>query len=310
MGDHLHEPGKWMVEYKYMNMFMEDNRIGENTISDSSALGTSTPVGPPGPGITTDGITTNRAATPTQMTMEMHMAHVMYGATDDITLYTMAMLPNISMDHTRADFTDFTTSNSGFGDMAFGALLRLYSDDCQDWILNLGCSVPTGDIFETTSIPTGSPTAFPYPMRLGSGTFNMRPGITFKRYYDWYSWGMQFQTDLPIGHNYRGYRVGEEYRFNSWNSILLTDNLSVSMRGEHLWRTAFDGKDPEANGTMISTNVEQFRGGYWYSLGFGAQYLWGSHYFNAEIVPTIAQEVDGVQLETDYAIIASWSRTF
>ncbi len=310
MGAHLHDKGEWMVEYKYMNMYMEDNQIGENKVSDATALGTATPVGPPGPGITVDGVTTNRGATPTQMTMEMHMAHIMYGASENVTLYTMAMLPSITMDHTRANYTDFTTHNSGFGDTAFGALLRVYSDECQDWIFNLGCSVPTGDIFRETSTPTGSPTAFPYPMRLGSGTFNARPGLTYRRFHDWYSWGAQFQTDLPIGKNYRGYSVGDEFRFNSWTSVLLTDNLSVSLRGEHLWRTEYDGQDPAANGTLISTNVEQFRGGYWYNLGLGAQYLYHGHYLNAEFVPTISQDLNGIQLETDYAFIASWSKSF
>ena len=310
MGDHLHGRGEWMFEYRYMNMYMDDNRSATNELTDAQALGTSTPVGPPGPGTTVDGVTTNRGATPTQMTMEMHMAHIMYGASDDITLYTMIMLPSLTMDHTRANYTNFTTHNSGFGDTSFGALIRLYSDECQDWILNLGGSAPTGDIYRETSIPTGSPTAFPYPMRLGSGTFNARPGITYKRYSDWYSWGAQFQTDLPIGRNYRGYSVGDEFRFNSWTSVLLTDNLSLSLRGEHLWRTEYDGRDEAANRALISTNVEEFRGGYWYNLGFGAQYMWNGHYFNTELVSTIDQDLKGIQLETDYSIIASWSKAF
>ncbi|MCH1495007.1 MAG: transporter, partial [Rubripirellula sp.] len=28
MGDHLHKTGEWMVEYKYMNMYMDGNRAG------------------------------------------------------------------------------------------------------------------------------------------------------------------------------------------------------------------------------------------------------------------------------------------
>tara|TARA_R110002049_G_scaffold2750_10_gene22459 strand:- start:107454 stop:108500 length:1047 start_codon:yes stop_codon:yes gene_type:complete len=310
MGDHLHEVGEWMVEYKYMNMYMDDNRIGETTVSDATALGTSTPVGPPGPGITIDGITTNQGATPTNMTMEMHMTHLMYGATEDITVYTMLMLPSLTMDHTRANFTEFTTHNSGFGDTAFGALLNLASDDNEDLIFNLGCTVPTGDIYRESSIPTGSPTALPYPMRLGSGTFNFRPGLTYKYFSDSWSWGAQFQTDLPIGRNYRGYSVGEEFRINTWSSYLLSDKVSVSWRGEHVWQNEYDGFDPATNDALISTNVESFRGGYWYNMGFGAQANLNGHYLNAEVVPTIRQDLHGIQLETDFAIIGSWSKVF
>ncbi|KAA5540080.1 transporter [Roseiconus nitratireducens] len=308
MGDHLHEQGEWMVEYRYMNMYMDDNRVGETTLSDSQAIAygaTSNPI-------------TNRGATPTQMTMEMHMVHVMYGASDDVTLYTMLMLPSLTMDHLRGPAnpagpgTDFTTHNSGFGDTTLGALIRLYSTERCDWILNLGASVPTGDIYRTSSAPTGGLVSqpLPYPMRLGSGTFNARPGMTVKYFADWWSWGGQIQTDLPIGKNYRDYQVGSEVRLNTWTQYLLTDQVALSWRGEHVWRDNYDGADPDTPDALISTNVESFRGGYWYNMGFGAQAMWRGNYFNAEIVPTLGQDLNGIQLETDYSIIASWSRAF
>ena len=314
MGAHVHKRGEWMVEYKYMNMYMDGNRIGTKRVSDQAALGSP---GPP-PGIVVDGIRTNAGAAPTNMTMEMHMAHIMYGATDNVTLYTMAMLPSLTMDHLRGDGnpagrgTEFTTHNSGFGDTSFGALLLLMSDCKQDLILNLGCSVPTGDIYRESSAPTNGAVSqpLPYPMRLGSGTFNLRPGVTYRKYFDWCSLGCQFQTDLPIGRNYRDYSVGEEFRLSYWSSVLLTDKWSVSIRGQHLWRTAFNGADSMANDLLISTNVEEFRGGYWYNIGLGTQLLINGHDFNIEAVPTVYQDIDGIQLETDFSIIASWSKGF
>ncbi|MFG0256234.1 MAG: transporter [Rhodopirellula sp. JB053] len=306
MGDHVHKPGEWMVEYKYMNMYMDDNRIGTQTVSDADAIAygaTSNPV-------------TNRMATPQQMTHEMHMLHIMRGMTEDVTFYTMIMLPSITMDHLRGpgaglmEGRTFTTHNSGFGDTTLGALMRLYTDDNDDWILNLSGSIPTGDIFRTTSIPTGSPTALPYPMRLGSGTFNARPGLTWKNYFDFGSFGTQFQTDLPIGRNYRDYSVSDEFRLNQWYSHLITDNFSASIRVENLWRTNFDGADPMTPDMGISTNVESFRGGYWLNLGIGASLLHNGHLLSTEIVPTLYQDLNGIQLETDWSLVASWSKAF
>lgn len=57
----------------------------------------------------------------------------MYGLTDDITLYTMLNFPVLTMDHIRGPGnmagggpgSPFTTHNSGFGDTAFGALVRI-----------------------------------------------------------------------------------------------------------------------------------------------------------------------------------------
>jgi len=311
MAGHIHKTGELMVEYKYMNMYMDDNRIGSNTVPDSAVL----PAAPGGFGV--DGIATNNGATPTQMTMEMHMIHLMYGLTDNVSVYTMLMLPSVTMDHTRGPMnpagfgTTFRTHNSGIGDTGFGAVVSLYEDEDDDLMVNLGFSVPTGDIYRTSSNPTGGALsqALPYPMRLGSGTFNARPGITWKHFEDYGSLGVQFQTDLPMGRNYRGYSVSDIYQLNTWYSHLITDNLALSVRLENAWKSDYDGADPAAPNGVVSTNVESFRGGYWMNLGLGVMALVDGHLFNVEFVPTVYQDLHGVQLETDWTFVASWSKT-
>lgn len=313
MGDHVHGEGEWMIEYKFMRMTMDGNFIGDDSISNTSAI---TPV-------TVDGITTNGGASPTHMTMDMHMIHLMYGWTDDITIYTMLNINSNSMDHIRGPGnpavpgtaplgSHFQTHTSGIGDTVIGALIKLYQDDHNDVILNLGGSLPTGDIFSTSSRPTAglAPLPLPYPMRLGTGTFNARPGITYKHYDDNSSFGAQFQTDIPIGRNYRGYSVSDAYQFNLWKSFLITDEFSLSVRLENLWRSQYDGADPQAPNLLISTNVEQFRGGYWLNLGVGASLLKKGHLFSIEAVPNLYQNVNGVQLGMDWSVVASWSKAF
>lgn len=308
MGDHVHHEGEWMVEYKYMNMYMEDNRAGSNTLGDLAT----TP-------FTADGITTNMGASPTQMTMEMHMVHLMYGLSDDITIYTMLMLPALTMDHIRGPGnmtgggpgSPFTTHTSGFGDTSFGALVSLTDDEDDDLILNLAFSVPTGDIFETSSAPTAGNVALPlpFPMRKGSGTFNARPGITWKHYAECGSIGAQLQTDLPIGRNYRNYSVSDTFQLNFWYSHLITPDLALSVRLENVWKSNYDGADAMTPNGLISTNVESFRGGYSLNLGLGVAALVGDgHLLNAEFVPTLYQDLDGIQLETDWSFIVSWSK--
>ena len=309
MGDHVHNRGEWMIEYKYMNMYMEDNIIGSREIPD--------PAGP----IMVDGVTTGGIAVPTQMTMEMHMIHLMYGLTDNVTIYTMLNLPSLTMDHNRGPMNPglgagptFTVNNSGIGDTHFGALVKLFDDEQNDLILNLGSSVPTGDIFTTSSIPVAGMgpgyVALPYPMRLGSGTFNIRPGLTWKHYEDRYSWGCQFQSDIPLGRNHRGYSVSDTYRVNKWFSYLLTDNVAATVRLENLWKSNYDGNDPSTPNAAVHTNVEQFRGGYWMNLGLGTAVLVKGQLLNVEFIPNLYQDVDGIQLETDWTLAFSWSTSF
>ena len=248
------------------------------------------------------------------------MLHIMYGVTDDATAYMMVMLPSLTMDHIRGPAnmagggpgSPFTTHNSGFGDLAFGALVRVWEGDDDELILNLGGSAPTGDIYRTTTIPTAGMVAqpLPYPMRLGSGTFNFRPGVTWKHYFNSGSFGLQYQSVNPVGKNYRGYAVGDDFRLNTWYTHLLTDNLAMSVRLENQWVTNFDGADPMTPNAVISTNVENFRGGYYLNLGLGSNVLLGKHLLSVEFVPTLYQDLNGIQLETDWNLVASWSFAF
>lgn len=177
-------------------------------------------------------------------------------------------------------------------------------------------SVPTGDIDNTTTVPTGgrAPTEFPYPMRLGSGTFNLRPGVTWKHYMCQGSFGAQVQTDIPLGTNYDGYSVSEVYQVSAWYSHLFTERIAVSTRLENLWRTNFDGFDRDVmttNPRVISTNRADMRGGYWLNLGLGLMVLIGDgNLFNLEVTFPLHQDLEGIQLETDFQIIASFSRAF
>jgi len=255
------------------------------------------------------------------MTMEMHMIHIMCGVTDDITAYVMPMLLSNTMDHLRNNpFPNpavagqpFTTHISGFGDMQIGALWRVWEGDEDDEIiLNLGASVPTGQVDRKTRVPFGGPmeTEFPYPMRLGKGTFNFRPGATYKRYMENGSFGVQFQADLPVDENWDDYSVGEEYRVTAWYSHLMTERFSMSARIEGLFLENYDGADPDLNPAVISTVRPDMRGGDLLNFGYGASWLVkGGHLINFELIHPVHQDLDGIQLERDWWFAISWSKT-
>ena len=307
MGDHVHEPGEWMVEYKYSNMYMDGNRAGTTRLTDQQALDFIGTVPPGVPGVSAYG------ATPTSMTMEMHMVHIMRGVTDDITAYIMPMWMVNTMDHRRRNGTTFRTSNSGFSDLHFGALWRVYNGNTDELILNLRFSAPTGDIDNRTSIPTGTPSEFPYPMRLGHGTWDALPAITYRSYWERASLGLQGSFMLPMGTNDSNYRVGNEYRANAWFSYLLDcdKKLAATFRVEGLWRSNFVGADPQLNPNLISTADPDMRGGEFLNFGYGLMYMLprGGR-LNLEVTNPIVQNLRGVQLETDWAFAASYSKAF
>lgn len=70
------QAGQWMVGYQFMFEKLDGNLVGTDEISEAKIL-------------------ERFAATPTDMTMQMHMPMVMYAPTDKLTL--MAMLPYVVM---------------------------------------------------------------------------------------------------------------------------------------------------------------------------------------------------------------------
>src|SRR5205814_3924203 len=113
----------------------------------------------------------------TRMTMEMHMAELMYAPSDRITV--MAMIPEreMAMDHVTATAERFTDRTSGIGDVSFMGLFNLLGDPLgkgQRVVLNAGFTAPTGAI----DLREGS-RQFEYAMQLGSGSWDLLPGLTY-----------------------------------------------------------------------------------------------------------------------------------
>lgn len=117
------------------------------------------------------------------------MTGVMYGLTDNITLLAMGLYLSREIDHTTFASEvgtnvqgTFTTRSEGFGDTRVAALITLHEKWNANVHVTLGVSLPTGSIDETDDSLTpmgGTPTVrLPYPMQLGSGTFDFRLGLT------------------------------------------------------------------------------------------------------------------------------------
>jgi len=299
MGDHAHEAGEVMVEYKFMSMNMKGNRAGTTNLTPAQAR----------------AFDTGFMVAPTSMHMDMHMVHIMYAPSDEITLYAMPTYLSLTMDHERRNRTTFVTNNEGAGDLPFGFLYNAHESDNDELILNAGFSAPTANISRRTNVPTGGGAGieFPYPMRLGSGTFDFRPAATYKYYTENSVFGVQGSGVFPAHLNFDNYSVGQEYRVNAWASHRISPDrkLSASLRVESIWRQDFNGADNDLAPGLIHTNRPDFRGGQWVNLGYGLLYLLphgGRASF--EMTHPIHQELNGVQLKTDWMLFGSYSKAF
>ncbi len=296
MGDHAHKKGEFMFSYRYMFMNMDGNRDGTNSLSDREVL-------------------QDFMVTPVDMTMQMHMVGGMYAVNDDLTL--MAMVPYVSkeMEHLTRMGGRFTTNSEGFGDIKTTALYTIFNQDKQRVHLNLGASFPTGSINEKDDTPAGENQILPYPMQIGSGTFDLLPGITYLGQSGKGSWGAQALTTLRLGKNNNGYRLGNKYQLSGWVARNWTDWLSTSLRLTGTTWGDIDGADDRLNPMMIPTADPDLRNGTQINLGFGINLyapegnLQGSR-LAMEFELPILRDLDGPQLETDWQFTLGLQSSF
>lgn len=146
------------------------------------------------------------------------------------------------------DVEGFETKSSGFGDVMFWVLYRVFRDAHSDVHLNLGLSFPSGSIAETQPLPLGtSPGSLQrlaYPLQLGSGTVDLQPGFTYAGQQGDAAWGFQGLATLRAGANEFDYILGNEYELTAWGGWAWNDWLSNSFTLK--WRQRFEGSGADA----------------------------------------------------------------
>ncbi len=176
-------------------------------------------------------------------------------------------------------------------------------------------SFPTGSINEKDDTPAGNDQILPYPMQIGSGTFDLLPGITYLGQSDKGSWGAQGLTTLRLGKNDNGYRLGNQYQLSGWIARNWTDWLSTSLRLTGATWGDIDGADDRLNPMMIPTADPELRSGTQINLGFGVNLyapkgnLQGSR-LAMEFELPIYRSLDGPQLETDWQFTLGLQSSF
>jgi len=323
MGDHVHKKGEWMFSYRYMHMDMDGSRIGTRNVSPQTIVATvpNRFAGMPGQPATLRIV-------PLWMTMDMHMLGAMYAPTNDLTIMAMANYVDKEMRHVTFNGMNpgvvngyFTTNSEGFGDTRISALCQLYKDSVHHVHLNLGLSLPTGSITErdtilTPAMPPNTPNVrLPYAMQLGTGTFDLLPGLTYTGRVGDFSWGGQFRSEIRLeGENDEGYAWGDLYGLTGWLAYEWDYWISTSVRLDGWTQDSISGIDPNIVGPVQTANPD-FYGGEQLFAYFGANMVGQTgiirgHRFAFEVGVPLYRDLNGPQLETDWNVIVGWQKAF
>jgi len=266
MADHTHQAGEFMVSYRFMHMDMGGTRIGTDTIAPDTIVTTI-----PNRFAGMPGMPPTLRVVPLEMRTDMHMLGAMYAPTDWVTLMAMGHYITKEMPHRTYQggmgtnvLGGFTTSPKGFGDTTVAALFPLTKSHDFEVNVRAGLSLPTGSTHKTGEVLTPmnmTPTLrLPYSMQMGSGTWDLLPGITVKGIKDAFGYGAQYQATIRTGTNDDGYRLGDVHMGTAWASYRLAPWVSASLRVAGRTTGRVHGIDPNIMAPVQTANPDNYGG--------------------------------------------------
>ncbi|MGI9274983.1 MAG: transporter [Endozoicomonas sp.] len=287
MGDHIHRTGEFMFSYRLMKMTMEGMQDGSKSLSSQEVFDR------------------GYMMTPTRMDMTMHMFGGMYASSDQLTWMAMASYLDNSMDMLNRMGVKSSMESSGLGDVNLGALYQVYAEHRQTLHLNLMTSLPTGSIEEENSAGQ----ILPYRMQLGSGTWDLKPAITWNSQHDSFSWGAQAGATIRLGENKRDYTLGNSYQLQSWFQKPVHKNVSLAARlnWEKWDNIRGEDKDLAMMKAMTPLADPDKQGGRRVTGGLGINItLPAGNRLALEYTQDISQRLDGPQMSLDNSITLGW----
>ena len=222
MEDHIHNAGKMMFSYRTLGLAMDGLRdITDISIEDALDDYTMVPI---------------------RMQTRMHMFGAMFAPHDRVTLMAMMNYRNDFMEmqvthrHIPEGYyyqtEDHWLTTAGPGDLRLSALIPFLNTSNTDLRLNAGVSIPTGPINPRFIYSSNRIIRDPhYPMQLGSGSFELRPGLTFAATHGSWSYGVQTRGAIRLNRNSQNYRLGPTIGATLWSARRFNDWLSISLRG-------------------------------------------------------------------------------
>ncbi|MCP1728343.1 hypothetical protein J2T60_002343 [Natronospira proteinivora] len=289
MADHVHSRGEWMVALQHSRMSMSGLRDGSDWVSPMA-------------------VQEDYHAAPLGMDMDMSMLMLMYAPSDRLTLMGMLHHMDSSMESAMHGMGS-SMETSGLGDSFLGGIYKALDADGQQLLINFGVSLPTGSIDEDVPM-MGMDMRAGYPMQLGSGTYDLMPGMTWLGQGDHWSWGAQAMATLRLGSNDESYTLGDEFNLTAWAARRLTSWLSLSARLEQTQFGNVDGADPAMNPDMNPAADPRNQGGDRTQLGVGANIQFSGalsgHRLGLEYIEPIRERLDGPQMSVDSTVVLAW----
>ena len=302
MGAHGHKAGEMMLSYRFMAMDMRGLQSGTDAVETADVLKDFTRV-------------------PTTMDVQMHMFGAMFAPHDKITLMAMTNYQQRYMEMEGAHHHTIRHQNhpvgrhemfsAGIGDVKLDVLLTLWERHHLTLLCNVGVSFPTGSIAQVAE----DGRILSYPMQLGSGSFEARPGITFFGMHGNWSYGGQLRGVFPLQTNASEYRHGNTLTTTAWSARRVNDWFSLGGRLLLSRSDTIAGSHPDLDANMSPSHRSDFRGGSRLDIGVSGNLMvptgtLAGQQVSIELTLPIYQHLTGMQLKQIWQVTIGWQYAF
>jgi hypothetical protein len=313
MISHLHTKKQFMLSYRYMSMQMGHMQSGTQSVSDMQVYN-------------------NYVMSSSGMRMDMHMLMGMYGLSNKITLMgmlnynyntmSMTMLPTAHMTMPDGEIMGSVNAPSkiysqGLGDTKLYALYGIINNSKHHLLLSGGISLPTGSItVQGSSTSMYQQRHVPYMMQMGTGTWDLMPGVTYLHSKGAITYSAQLSSIIHPGFNSMNYAYGNSATFTSWFAYKWFSLLSSSVRIDASTTGAINGYDSNIPAGYEPSTLGQNYGGQHINGYIGTNFYFPKSSFMKnnrimlELGLPLYQNLNGVQQSTKSTLYASWSAVF
>ncbi len=302
IGNHVHTSGEMMFSYRFMAMDMRGLQSGTGAVETADVL-------------------KDFMMAPTAMDMKMHMFGVMFAPHDKITLMAMTSYQQRSMEmegshlHTTGHHDHpvgtHEMSSAGIGDVKLDSLLTLWQRHNFTFLGNVGVSFPTGSIAQQAA--DGG--ILPYPMQLGSGSFEARPGVTFFGTRGNWSYGGQLHGTFPLRTNASAYRHGNTLTATTWGARRVNTWLSLSARLLFSHKGSVTGSHPDVDLNRSPSHRSDFQGFNRLEFAISSNLIvptgaLAGQRLAIEFLLPVYQNLTGTQLRNTWKLVLGWQYAF
>ncbi len=258
---------------------------------------------------------------PSRMLTQGLSVDLLVGVSPQLTVVASAAFSRKTLDNlTRLDdqpggVFPFQTKVSGLQDVRVSALYNVHDRGPIRVHVHGGVSVPVGaiDRVAVTPVSDDAPAQLPYVLQLGSGTFDLLPGLTLSIQNEKASLGVQAKGTIRLGKNDRGWTLGDVVEASAWAGYHQSRWVSASLGAAFCTWGNVRGYDRALDPDESPTHNPLAQGGRRVLLPMGINIVMPpgrleGHRFSVDFLPPVHQDLDGPQLRHRWSLTLGWQR--